>query len=155
MVTDFLSEERLVTTVAKAKELRSVAEKMITLGKKESLHARRRALGFIRKKEVVHKLFDSLGPRFADRNGGYTRIIRLGVRKGDNAELALLELVEADAASSSKDESQAKQKKGRKSKAGQAKASSQAKKKDASKPAARKSAASRKRTEEKSEEESS
>ncbi len=93
MVTDFLDKEHLVTTVAKAKELRPVAEKMITLGKKESLPARRRALSIIRRKAVVRKLFDDLAPRFADRNGGYTRIVRLGFRRGDSAEIALLELV--------------------------------------------------------------
>ena len=93
MVTDFLDKEHLVTTVPKAKELRPVAEKMITLGKQETLHARRRALSFIRTKAVVRKLFDDLAPRFADRHGGYTRIVRLGFRRGDNAELALLEMV--------------------------------------------------------------
>ncbi len=93
MVTDFLDKERIVTTVPKAKELRPFAEKMITLGKRESLHARRQALSVIRRKSVVHKLFDSLAPRFADRNGGYTRIIRLGPRKGDAAEMALIELI--------------------------------------------------------------
>jgi large subunit ribosomal protein L17 len=96
MVTELLENERMITTVAKAKELRSVAEKMITLGKKETLHARRQALGFIRKKSVVHKLFETLAPRFADRQGGYTRILRLGERKGDAAELALLELLDGD-----------------------------------------------------------
>lgn len=93
MVTEFLDKERIVTTVPKAKELRPFAERMITLGKRETLHARRQALSVIRRKEVVHKLFDSLAPRFADRNGGYTRIIRLGVRKGDSAELAIVELL--------------------------------------------------------------
>ena len=93
MVTDFLDKEHLVTTVPKAKELRPVAEKMITLGKQETLHARRRALSFIRTKAVVRKLFDDLAPRFADRHGGYTRIVRVGFRRGDNAELALLEMV--------------------------------------------------------------
>jgi len=96
MVTEFLENEKIITTVPKAKELRSVAEKMITLGKNESLHKRRQALGYLRKKSVVFKLFDSLGPRFADRNGGYTRIIRLGRRVGDNTELALLEFVDAE-----------------------------------------------------------
>lgn len=96
MVTELLENERMITTVAKAKEIRSVAEKMITLGKKETLHARRQALGFIRKKSVVHKLFETLAPRFADRQGGYTRILRLGERKGDSAELALLELLDGD-----------------------------------------------------------
>ena len=93
MVTEFLDKERIVTTLPKAKELRSVAEKMITLGKKDGLHARRQALAYIRKKEVVYKLFADVAPRFAERNGGYTRILKLGVRKGDNAEVAILELV--------------------------------------------------------------
>jgi len=93
MVTEFIEKERIVTTLPKAKELRSVAEKMITLGKKEGLHARRQALSYIRKKDVVHKLFADVAPRFADRNGGYTRIIKLGMRKGDNSELAILEMV--------------------------------------------------------------
>lgn len=95
MVTEFLENEKIITTVPKAKEVRSAAEKIITLGKRESLHARRQALGYLRKKEVVFKLFDSLAPRFADRNGGYTRILRLGSRRGDGAELALLELLQA------------------------------------------------------------
>ena len=96
MVTDFLDKERIITTVAKAKELRSFAEKMITLGKRENLHSRRRALSIIRRKSVVHKLFDSLAPRYADRNGGFTRIIRLGFRKGDSAERAIIELVDRE-----------------------------------------------------------
>ena len=93
LVTEFLDNERIVTTISKAKALRPVAEKMITLGKRENLHARRRALSFIRRKEVVYKLFDEIGPRFSERNGGYTRILRLGFRQGDQAEMALLELV--------------------------------------------------------------
>ena len=93
MVTEFLDKERIITTLPKAKELRSVAEKMITLGKKEGLHARRQALSYIKTKEVVHKLFADIAPRFAERPGGYTRILKLGIRKGDNAELAILELV--------------------------------------------------------------
>jgi len=93
MVTEFLDKERLVTTVPKAKELRPFAEKMITLGKRETLHARRQALSVIRRKEVVSKLFEELAPRFAHREGGYTRIIRLGYRKGDGAEEALIELL--------------------------------------------------------------
>ncbi len=97
MVTEFFENERMVTTVPKAKEVRSVAERMITLGKKESLPARRRALAFLRKKSAVFKLFDSLAPRFADRAGGYTRILRLGPRAGDGAELAILEFVDAEA----------------------------------------------------------
>jgi len=96
MVTELLEKERIITTIAKAKELRPFAEKMITLGKRESLHARRRALSIIRRKSVVHKLFDSLAPRYADRSGGYTRIIRLGFRKGDSTEEAIIELVERE-----------------------------------------------------------
>ena len=96
MVTELLDKEKITTTIAKAKELRPYTEKMITLGKRDSLHARRQALAVIRRKSVVHKLFDSLGPRYADRNGGYTRIIRLGYRKGDSAERALIELVESE-----------------------------------------------------------
>lgn len=93
MVTEFLDKERIITTISKAKELRPVAEKMITLGKRENLHSRRRALSFIRRKSVVYKLFDDIAPRFSERNGGYTRILRLGFRQGDQAEMALLELV--------------------------------------------------------------
>lgn len=93
LVTEFLDKERIVTTISKAKEARPVAEKMITLGKRENLHARRRALSFIRRKSVVYKLFDDIAPRFSERNGGYTRILRLGFRQGDQAEMALLELV--------------------------------------------------------------
>ncbi len=96
METDFLDKERIITTVAKAKELRPFAEKMITLGKRDNLHSRRRALSIIRRKSVVHKLFDSLAPRYADRNGGFTRIIRLGFRKGDSAEIAIIELVDRE-----------------------------------------------------------
>ena len=96
MVTELLDKEKITTTIAKAKELRPYTEKMITLGKRDSLHARRQALAVIRRKSVVHKLFDSLGPRYADRNGGYTRIVRLGYRKGDSAERALIELVESE-----------------------------------------------------------
>ena len=93
LVTEFLDKERIITTISKAKELRPVAEKMITLGKRENLHARRRALSFIRRKSVVYKLFDDIAPRFSERNGGYTRILRLGFRQGDQAEMALVELV--------------------------------------------------------------
>ena len=93
LVTEFLDRERIITTISKAKELRPVAEKMITLGKRENLHARRRALSFIRRKSVVAKLFDELAPRFSERHGGYTRILRLGFRQGDQAEMALVELL--------------------------------------------------------------
>ncbi|MDA2939299.1 50S ribosomal protein L17 [Acidobacteria bacterium AH-259-A15] len=109
MVTEFLDKERIITTVPKAKELRPFAEKIITLGKRETLHARRQALALVRKKSVVYKLFDTLAPRYADRNGGYTRIIRLGFRKGDNAEMALIELVESEPEASAAPEKKGKE----------------------------------------------
>lgn len=93
MVTSLLEHERIVTTVPKAKEARRVADKMITLAKRGDLHARRQAYAYIRSKEVVAKLFDELEPQYADRQGGYTRIIRTGVRHGDAAPMAILELV--------------------------------------------------------------
>jgi large subunit ribosomal protein L17 len=102
MVTEFLENEKMITTVHKAKEVRSTAEKMITLGKRENLSARRRALSFLRKKSIVFKLFDSLAPRFADRQGGYTRILRLGPRVGDGAEMALLQFVDDEPSKSPK-----------------------------------------------------
>ncbi len=93
MVTSLLDKERIRTTLPRAKELRPIAERMITLGKRESLHARRQALAFIKDPEVVSKLFSTLAPRFAQRNGGYTRIVRLGFRDGDGAQMAILELL--------------------------------------------------------------
>ncbi len=93
MVTSLLEHERIVTTVPKAKEVRRVAEKMITLGKRGDLHARRQAMTYIRSKEVVAKLFDDLSEQYADRQGGYTRIIRTGTRSGDAAPMAIIELV--------------------------------------------------------------
>jgi large subunit ribosomal protein L17 len=94
MVTSLLDQERIVTTVPKAKEARRVAEQMITLGKRGDLHARRQALSYIRSKEIVAKLFDQLGSQYAERQGGYTRIIRTGTRAGDAAPMAILELVD-------------------------------------------------------------
>ena len=94
MVTSLLDQERIVTTLAKAKEARVVTEQMITLGKKGDLHARRQAISYIRSKSVVAKLFDQLSNQYAERNGGYTRIIRTGSRLGDAAPMAILELVE-------------------------------------------------------------
>jgi large subunit ribosomal protein L17 len=93
LVTSFLEKERVRTTVAKAKATRPLAEKMITLAKAGTLHARRQALAFVRKESVVTKLFDELGPRFGQRPGGYSRIIKLGPRMGDGADMAILELV--------------------------------------------------------------
>jgi large subunit ribosomal protein L17 len=93
MVTALLEHERIVTTTPKAKELRKLADKMITLGKRGDLHARRQALAVIRSKEVVDKLFTKLKDEYMDRNGGYTRIIRTGNRAGDAAPMAIIELV--------------------------------------------------------------
>ena len=93
MVTSLFEHERIVTTEQKAKELRPIAEKMITLAKRGDLHARRQALNYIRSKAVVAKLFDEIKEQFAERSGGYTRIIRTGVRQGDAASMAIIELV--------------------------------------------------------------
>ena len=93
MVTSLLEHERIVTTTPKAKEIRKVADRMITLAKRGDLHARRQALSVIRDKKVVAKLFDELKEEYMDRNGGYTRIIRTGNRLGDAAPMAIIELV--------------------------------------------------------------
>jgi len=93
MVTSLLENEKIETTEAKAKELRGVAERIITLGKRGSLHARRQVLEVVRDKSVVKKVFDELGPRYKDRPGGYTRVIKLGSRLGDNAPMGIIELV--------------------------------------------------------------
>lgn len=94
MVTSLLQHERVTTTDAKAKELRSIAEKMITLGKRGDLHAVRLAAAYIRDKKVVTKLFETIAPRYKERHGGYTRIVKLGQRLGDNAQVSVIELVE-------------------------------------------------------------
>ncbi|MDO5674365.1 MAG: 50S ribosomal protein L17 [bacterium] len=94
MVTSVLEHERIVTTVPKAKEARRVVDQMITLGKRGDLHARRQAMSYVRSKSVVAKLFDELGTQYAERQGGYTRIVRTGVRAGDAAPMAILELVD-------------------------------------------------------------
>ncbi len=93
LVTDLLGYEKIVTTEAKAKEVRGLAEKMITLGKDGGLHSRRRALSFIIDKKVTDKLFSEIAPRYAERPGGYTRIVKLGPRLGDGAAMVQLELV--------------------------------------------------------------
>lgn len=93
MVTSVFEHERIVTTTPKAKEVRRVVDKMITLAKRGDLHAKRQALSFIRSRDVVAKLFDEISGQFADRNGGYTRIIQTGQRRGDAAPMAILELV--------------------------------------------------------------
>lgn len=92
MTSALLEHERIVTTLPKAKEVRKYAEKMITLGKREDLHARRQAYSFLPKKEIVRKLFDTIAPRFIERNGGYTRIYKLVNRRGDAAPMAVIEL---------------------------------------------------------------
>src|SRR5215212_6241896 len=89
---------RIKTTVTKAKAVKPVAEQMITLARRGDLHARRQAVAFLRSKDVVHKLFTEVGPRFKDRPGGYSRIVKIGPRPGDAAEMAYLELVEAEVA---------------------------------------------------------
>src|SRR6478752_9326774 len=93
LVTSVIEEERIVTTVPKAKAVRPLVEKMITLAKRDTLHTRRQAAAFLETPAAVKKLFDKLGTRFGQRTGGYTRVVRLGWRKGDGAEQAMLELV--------------------------------------------------------------
>ena len=94
LVTSFLENGKISTTVTRAKEVRCLAEKMITLGKKNTLHTRRQALSFITKEDVVTKLFNEIAPKYAERNGGYTRILKTAPRKGDGAEMAILALVD-------------------------------------------------------------
>ena len=93
MVTFLLENGKIETTVTRAKEVRAVAEKMITLGKTDTLHAKRQVFAYITKEDVAKKVFDEIAPRYEDRNGGYTRIIRTGARRGDAAEMAIIELV--------------------------------------------------------------
>lgn len=93
MVTFLLDKGKIETTVYRAKEVRSMTEKMITLAKENSLHHKRLALAFITKEDVVKKLFDEIAPKYSERNGGYTRITKLGPRRGDAAEMAIIELV--------------------------------------------------------------
>ena len=93
-VQDLFERGRIETTLTRAKETRRVAEKMITLGKRGDLHARRQASAYIYKDDIVHKLFEEIAPNFSERNGGYTRILKLGPRKGDGAEMAIIELVD-------------------------------------------------------------
>ena len=93
LVTDLFREGRIQTTDCRAKETRREAEKLITLAKRGDLHARRQVLAYVFDESVVTKLFDEIAPKYADRNGGYTRILKLGPRQGDNAEVVFLELV--------------------------------------------------------------
>jgi len=93
MVTYLLENGKIETTVTRAKEVRSMAEKYITLAKDSSLHSKRQALAFITKEDVVNKLYNEIAPKYADRNGGYCRIIKTGPRRGDAAEMAIIELM--------------------------------------------------------------
>lgn len=93
LVTSVIHDERITTTVPKAKAAKPLVDRIITLGKRDTLHARRQAASFLMTPESVQKLFDKVAPRFSQRHGGYTRIVRLGFRKGDGAEVCLLELV--------------------------------------------------------------
>ena len=96
MAASLIQHEQIVTTLPKAKDLRPIVEKMITLGKRGDLHARRQAISQVRDPSVIGKLFDTLAPRYADRNGGYTRVLKAGFRRGDNAPLAVIEFVDRD-----------------------------------------------------------
>ncbi|MBQ1302833.1 MAG: 50S ribosomal protein L17 [Firmicutes bacterium] len=93
LVTSFLREGKITTTEMRAKETRRIAEKMITLAKRGDLHARRQVLAYVLDEDVVRKLFDEIAPVYKDRNGGYTRLLKLGPRKGDAAEMVIIELV--------------------------------------------------------------
>ncbi len=94
MATSVLLHEQIVTTLPKAKEIRRIVDKLITLGKKNSLHARRQAISQLQDAVIVRKLFDELAPRYKERNGGYTRVLKAGFRYGDNAPMAVIELVD-------------------------------------------------------------
>jgi large subunit ribosomal protein L17 len=125
MTVSLLRHEEIKTTLPKAKELRRVAEPMITLGKKPSLANRRLAFDRLRDRQIVSKLFDDLGPRFAKRNGGYLRILKMGFRKGDNAPLALVSLLdrpEAEAPAAGGDEAKQSKRKSKKTEEAPAKA---------------------------------
>ena len=94
LTTSLLENGRIITTLTRAKEVQKLADKMVTLGKANTLHTKRQALSFVTKRDVVSKLFDEIAPKFAERNGGYTRVIKMGPRRGDAAEMAVLELVD-------------------------------------------------------------
>ena len=136
MVTSLLRHERIQTTAPKAKELKRIADKVITLAKKGSAHARRQAYRQVRDVEVLNKFFESIAPRFAKRPGGYTRIVRIGRRAGDNAEVAMIELTERAPAEApaEKGEEKAEKKTEKKAKAPKAEPAEKAEKKAAKKP---------------------
>jgi large subunit ribosomal protein L17 len=129
MVTSLFDKERVRTTLDRAKAVRPIAERMITLGKRETLHARRQALAYVKDPVVVSKLFETLAPRFSQRNGGYTRIIRLGHRDGDGAQMAYIELIGSEYKAAKKDEGKAG-KKGSKEAAASAEKSEKSEKKE-------------------------
>jgi large subunit ribosomal protein L17 len=122
LCTSLFEHERITTTVQKAKEVRPIAEKLITLGKAGSLHARRQAAGMLLKAAVVQKLFDTIATRFSDRNGGYTRIIKLGHREGDGADLAVIELLGSELSVKKAEKAAAKAEAEKNAKAGKTKA---------------------------------
>lgn len=93
LTTSLLDNGRIETTLARAKEVRCIADKMITLGKENTLHSRRQALSYILRKDVVYKLFEEIAPKYAERKGGYTRILKTGPRRGDACPMAIIELV--------------------------------------------------------------
>ena len=136
--TQLLEKERITTTLAKAKEVRRFTEKLVTMSKRETLHARRHVLRHIHNRDVVAKLFDTLSARYAQRPGGYTRVFKLGPRRGDNAEMALIELVGAETAAE-RPAPEPREKPRRKSKA--ADDSADAKEAKAAKPATKKKTA--------------
>ena len=147
-LASLIQSERIVTTLIKAKELRPIAEKMITIGKKDSMHARRVAGQSLSDHGIVQKLFDDIAPRFAERQGGYTRIIKLGPRRGDGAEMAILEFVDyklegAAAPDTTKKEKKAAAPKKQKSEEGDEAAEEKPKKKPAAKKAAAKKPAAK------------
>lgn len=160
MVTSLIIEERITTTVVKAKELRRFAEKMVTLAKTGTLHARRQAAAFVRTNDAVKKLFAELGPRFQERKGGYTRILKLGNRLGDGAPMAIIEYLgyqakpkkakaEAGQAAEGAPKAEKKAKAPKKEKAAEPKAEKSAKKKEEKKPKAEKKPAKKGEKEEK------
>ena len=103
MSASLIKHEQIVTTLPKAKELRPIVEKLVTLGKKGGLHARRQAIGFLRDPYVADKLFTTLGPRYSKRNGGYLRVLKAGFRFGDAAPMAVIEFIERDSAAKGQD----------------------------------------------------
>src|SRR5678816_939561 len=115
LVTSFLEHGRLMTTLPKAKEIRPLAEKMITLGKQDTLHARRQVQAYLLKEAIAAKVFKTIAPKFAGRNGGYSRIIKLGNRKGDGADVAIIELLGSELSVKKEEAAAAAEKKAAKS----------------------------------------